>query len=517
MGTQVSFSSIPASTVSNALLSAVAAAENGTVTVPVTAVTEEPGSDRSVIQDTPVLHLTATTSNVITGTEDLEHDDSIYMPEEFLDGIKGPRSTVHGQYISGYADNFEELVTVLDKHAHITGCKFHTDKLVSIKLTDQDRISFVNKFNTSSMRPRLFWMANKGEPNIPYDAVPFATANLIELRCSLGTTSKKKRMEDLSAYYCDAKIYIRGIWRFPLAVFRTAGGKISNIRKAKQVHMERLATEILAGVMVPVERYFFSLPTARAHTSHDVPEFAKPGKHFTPLHYTIVDELKRMISSGNTYIDEMTQKVTKFVQATMVTELALDPSNESLMVTREKINAYIYHLFKDKQVSLPEAVTILTEEQIQTVQERIRESAGIILSPQILQPVFRVVQQQSLGGMGEGSGTEEEVTTEATNNVEIYTEEEVNTISPVKAFSGSPSFEKSMEDRLVQCGNEVRSMLRIIENQTYACRSIDALHDLRRMLTDLCSNFSNSLYNTPTLQSRKRSTSSKDTPTPKRN
>ena len=41
--------------------------------------------------------------------------------------------------------------------------------------------------------------------------------------------------------------------------------------------MERLATEILAGVMVPVERYFFSLPTARAHTSHSVPEFPKPG------------------------------------------------------------------------------------------------------------------------------------------------------------------------------------------------------------------------------------------------
>ena len=69
-----------------------------------------------------MLHLTATTSNVITGTEDLEHDDSIYMPEEFLDGIKGPRSTVHGQYISGYADNFEELVTVLDKHAHVCVC-----------------------------------------------------------------------------------------------------------------------------------------------------------------------------------------------------------------------------------------------------------------------------------------------------------------------------------------------------------------------------------------------------------
>ena len=97
------------------------------------------------------------------------------------------------------------------------------DKLVSAKLTDQDRMSFVNKYNTSSMKPRLFWMANKGDPSIPYDAVPFATANLMEIRCSLGTTSKKKRQEDISSYYCDAKIFIRGIWRFPLAIFRTAG------------------------------------------------------------------------------------------------------------------------------------------------------------------------------------------------------------------------------------------------------------------------------------------------------
>ena len=56
-----------------------------------------------------------------------------------------------------------------------------------------------------------------------------------------------------------------------------AGGKISGIRKAKQVHMERLAVEISAGVVIPVERYYFSLPTGRAHTSHEVLEFPRPG------------------------------------------------------------------------------------------------------------------------------------------------------------------------------------------------------------------------------------------------
>ena len=41
--------------------------------------------------------------------------------------------------------------------------------------------------------------------------------------------------------------------------------------------MERLAVEISAGVVIPVERYYFSLPTGRAHTSHEVPEFPRPG------------------------------------------------------------------------------------------------------------------------------------------------------------------------------------------------------------------------------------------------
>ena len=39
-----------------------------------------------------------------------------------------------------------------------------------------------------------------------------------------------------------------------------------------------------------------------------------------------------------------------------MTELALDPSDESLLVSREKVNGHIYHMFKDAQVTLPEPV-----------------------------------------------------------------------------------------------------------------------------------------------------------------
>ena len=43
------------------------------------------------------------------------------MPEDFFEGIKGARYSHDGQYISGYADSFEELRTVLDRHAQVGG------------------------------------------------------------------------------------------------------------------------------------------------------------------------------------------------------------------------------------------------------------------------------------------------------------------------------------------------------------------------------------------------------------
>ena len=62
--------------------------------------------------------------------------------------------------------------------------------------------------------------------------------------------------------------------------------------------------------------------------------------------------------------------------------------------------------------------------------------------------------------------------------------------------------------------NEVRSRLRILENQTYACRSVEALQKLRCRLFEVADDFFNSLDDTPTLATygRKRSASTKDTP-----
>lgn len=91
------------------------------------------------------------------------------------------------------------------------------DKLSSARLTDKDRKAFVDRFN-SSMKPRLFWMTNKGKPSIPFTGMPFAaTSSYGKICCK--TTSKKKRLEVVSSYKCEVEIYFRGIWHFPLPPF----------------------------------------------------------------------------------------------------------------------------------------------------------------------------------------------------------------------------------------------------------------------------------------------------------
>lgn len=237
----------------------------------------------------------------------------------------------------------------------------------------------------------------------------------------------------------------------------------------------------------------------------------------------LVDEIHKILQqTGNTFIDEITEHLTDFVQRNLMTELALDPSDESLLVSREKVNGHMYHMFKDGQVALPEPLSILSEEQIRSAQLRIQESSGIVLSPQVLQPMFRAVQSSSEGEGETPCGSDqglEQLADVSGSNVEVYAEEEVNTMTPIKGLPyctglGANKTPDKLEERIAMAANEVRSLLRILDNQTYACRSVEALQKLRRTLTEMCSDFSNSLYNTPSLANygRKRSASTKDMP-----
>ena len=93
------------------------------------------------------------------------------------------------------------------------------DKLVSARLSDEARVAFLKKFN-GSMKPRLFWMMNKGIPSILYDCVPFATGSSEKISCE---HTIKQRSKDVSLCKCDARIYVRSIWRFPSFAFEIAG------------------------------------------------------------------------------------------------------------------------------------------------------------------------------------------------------------------------------------------------------------------------------------------------------
>ena len=75
--------------------------------------------------------------------------------------------------------------------------------------------------------------------------------------------------------------------------------------------------------------------------------------------------------------------------------------------------------------------------------------------------------------------------------------------SSISASSGCSSNSASFNNNnnsLVITGaqEEVRDILRIIDNQTHACRNLQALNTLRRQLTELCSQFSMHLAGVPT-------------------
>lgn len=45
----------------------------------------------------------------------------VLQTEDFIKGIKGARYTQGGRYISGYCESFEELQTLVNRHAQVGG------------------------------------------------------------------------------------------------------------------------------------------------------------------------------------------------------------------------------------------------------------------------------------------------------------------------------------------------------------------------------------------------------------
>ena len=63
-------------------------------------------------------------------------------------------------------------------------------------------------------------------------------------------------------------------------------------------------------------------------------------------------------TAGNTVITEVAEHLVQFAECNLEVELALNPSDESLQVSREKVNGHIYHLLKDGEIPLPVPVGV---------------------------------------------------------------------------------------------------------------------------------------------------------------
>ena len=64
------------------------------------------------------------------------------------------------------------------------------------------------------------------------------------------------------------------------------------------------------------------------------------------------------VPSGNTFIDEIYEHITQFVWLKLMVQFTLNPSDESLLVSRKRVNGHMYHMLKDGQVMLPEPVSV---------------------------------------------------------------------------------------------------------------------------------------------------------------
>ena len=62
---------------------------------------------------------TTTSSNVPTANG--AECDNLLQTEDFIKDIKGARYTQGGKYISGHAESYEELETVVARHAQVGG------------------------------------------------------------------------------------------------------------------------------------------------------------------------------------------------------------------------------------------------------------------------------------------------------------------------------------------------------------------------------------------------------------
>ena len=257
----------------------------------------------------------------------------------------------------------------------LTGTQFPNMQQLSLatKTSEQDYLQ--QRFLTPSARPRLFWQMHSGEPVIPFDGVPFISVGQgTDIPCVLAGRRKTTTQvlvatgdvlpTKIRTHGCNAKVSIRRILRYPTGRLPDTGVQgITAMRRLRKQMLEVLTAKICAGMVKPIERFYFSLPTPLAHDSHTVPEIEDPPSLIEPVH----DEILKQIAHSITSVGHIDSHIRKFVETTYGGDPAINIQDPTFIPSRYDLMRYIYWLYRsgravDSERLFRERYSILNED-----------------------------------------------------------------------------------------------------------------------------------------------------------
>jgi hypothetical protein len=434
---------------------------------------------------------------------------------DWLSAVRGGRFYNNGKYIIGYVDSPSELHQLLQDYQSISGTSFPTIQHLSLstKPTEDDYLQ--QRFLTPSARPRLFWQMRAGEPVIHFDGVPFITVGqCTDVHCALSGRRKTTTQlliatgdvlpTKIHTHGCSAKISIRRILRYPSSRLPDSGIQgITAMRRLRKQVLEVLTAKICAGLVKPVERYYFSLPTPLAHDTHIVPEIEDPPSLIEPIH----DEVVRQINQSATSIGHILDHIKKYVEKNYGNNPSINIHDPTFDPDRYQLARYIYWLYKSGRVIDQECPF---RERYSLINEDLSDDVGRVedhsQSDDDISTLYNITinDANQLGLTPPQVGAEEITSTSQVtlaNNNKSSSSQRLNKKSLSSSLVAFPrsnvfispdaSLEYAMEESsILTAQQEVQSMLTILENQTYSCKDLKALQTLRRQLTSLCTEFS---------------------------
>lgn len=297
-------------------------------------------------------------------------------------------------------DASEDLAKVLEDYQSMTNTQFPSVHQLSISSKTSEDEYLQQRFLTPSARPRLFWQMHAGEPVIPFDGVPFVSVGQgTEVPCVLAGRRKTTTQvlvatgdvlpTKVRTHGCAAKISIRRILRYPSGRLPDTGVQgITAMRKLRKRVLEVLTAKICAGLVKPMERFYFSMPTPLGHDTHVVAEMEDPPSLIEPVH----EEILKQIGQGVTIVSLIQEHVQKFVENSYGDDPTIDIQDPTFSPSRYDLTRYVYWLYKSGRASDRENPF---RERYSLVKEDAVNMTDKCKSPSIVMAVSKASETQS--------------------------------------------------------------------------------------------------------------------------